>query len=170
MCIRDRNVDDRGQPLQAPVSAATTQALAGRSISTIHDGVLKAAGPVPGSGWTVTASQPSSVAMAPAATFQRILRTTVGVALLLLLLATAFAVRFALRRAADRAALRDSEERLRLLVDGTHDYQLFMLDPQGRIMTWNLGAQRIQGYTETEAAGQHFSVFYTRDQRAAGTV
>ncbi len=163
------NVDDRGQPLQVPVSAATTQALAGHSVSTIHDGVLEAAGPVPGSGWTVTASQPTSVALAPAATFQRILRNTVGVALLLLLLTTAFALRFALRRAADRAALRDSEERLRLLVDGTHDYQLFMLDPEGRIVTWNLGAQRVQGYTETEAVGLHFSVFYPHDQRAAGT-
>jgi len=101
------NVDDRGQPLQAPVSAATTQALAGHSVSTIHDGVLVAAGPVPGSGWTVTASQPASVALAPAATFQRILGRTVGVALLLLLLATIFAIRSALRRATDRAALGD---------------------------------------------------------------
>ncbi|NMM23190.1 MAG: PAS domain S-box protein [Phycicoccus sp.] len=162
------NVDGRGQPLQAPISAATTQALAGRSVSTIHDGVLEAAGPVPGSGWTVTASQPASVALAPAAAFQQILRRTVGVALLLLLLATIFASLVALRRAADRVALRDSEERLRLLVDGTHDYQLFMLDPQGRIMTWNLGAERIQGYTEAEAVGQDFSVFYTDDQRKAG--
>ena len=58
------NVDDRGQPLQAPVSAATAQALAGHSVNTIHDGVLVAAGPVPGSGWTVTASQPASVGTA----------------------------------------------------------------------------------------------------------
>lgn len=66
------------------------------------------------------------------------------------------------------AALRDSEERLRLLADGTRDYGIFMLDPAGRIATWTLGAQRLKGYTEAEAVGQHFSIFYTDQQRADG--
>ena len=160
--------DDRGEPLQAAPSATTKQALAGRSVSTVRDGMFEAAGPVPGLGWTVTAALPSSVALAPTGVFQRSLGGTLGVALLLVLLATVLALRFALRRAADRAALRDSEERLRLLVDGTYDYAIFMLDPHGRIATWNLGAQRMKGYTEAEAVGEHFSIFYTDEQRAAG--
>lgn len=163
------SVDDRGEPLQAPVSATTRQALAGRSVSVEHDGMLEAAGPVPGTGWTVTATQPSSIALAAIGDYQRLLRRTVGVALLLVLLFTALALRFALRRAVERTALRDSEERLQLLVDGTRDYQLFMLDPHGRILTWNLGAERIQGYPASEVIGQHFSIFYTYAQRAAGT-
>jgi diguanylate cyclase (GGDEF)-like protein/PAS domain S-box-containing protein len=160
--------DDRGQPRPVAVSAMTRTALAGQSVSTVSGGALQAAGPVPGSGWTVTAAQPSSVALARAGLFQRILRGTVGAALLLVLLATALALRFALRRAAERAALRDSEERLRLLVDGTQDYGIFMLDPDGRIATWNLGAQRITGYDEAEAVGMDFSVFYSDLQRDAG--
>jgi len=160
--------DDRGQPLRTTPSATTSAALAGRSVSETSDGVLLAAGPVPGSGWTVTASLPSSVALAPADSLQRLLRRTVGVALLLVLLATVLILRFARRRDVERAALRDSEERLRLMVDGTHDYQLFMLDPLGQVVAWNLGAQRIQGYTEAEAVGRHFSAFYTEEQRAAG--
>ena len=123
---------------------------------------------MPGIGWTVTASLPSSVALAPARTFQRSLEITLGIALLLVLLATLLAGRLARRRAVERAALRDSEERLRLLVDGTYDYAIFMLDPDGRIVTWNLGAQRMKGYTQAEAVGQHFSIFYTHEQRAAG--
>jgi diguanylate cyclase (GGDEF)-like protein/PAS domain S-box-containing protein len=64
-------------------------------------------------------------------------------------------------------ALVASEEGLRLLVDGTLDYGIFMLDPDGIIVSWNLGAQRINGYTEAEATGQHFSIFYTEEARAS---
>src|SRR5438309_11621088 len=56
--------------------------------------------------------------------------------------------------------LRFSEERFRLLVEGVRDYAIFMLDPQGRILTWNIGAERLKGYTADEIIGQHFSVFY----------
>ena len=56
--------------------------------------------------------------------------------------------------------LRASEERFRLLVDGVKDYALFMLDPAGRIETWNPGAERIKGYHASEIIGQHFSKFY----------
>ncbi len=54
-----------------------------------------------------------------------------------------------------------SEERFRLLVAGVKDYAIFMLDPAGRVSTWNEGAQRIKGYTAEEIIGQHFSRFYT---------
>jgi diguanylate cyclase (GGDEF)-like protein/PAS domain S-box-containing protein len=64
--------------------------------------------------------------------------------------------------------LAKSEDRWRLLVDGTPDCAIFMLDPAGFVSTWNVGAQRIKGYTEAEAVGQHFSIFYTDESRASG--
>jgi PAS domain S-box-containing protein len=66
------------------------------------------------------------------------------------------------------AALRESEERFRLLVDQVRDYAIFMLDPEGRVETWNVGAARIKGYTAEEIIGQHFSRFYTPEAVAAG--
>ena len=54
-----------------------------------------------------------------------------------------------------------SEERFRLLVDGVEDYAIFMLDPQGHIMSWNSGAERMKGYRAEEIIGKHFSIFYT---------
>jgi PAS domain S-box-containing protein len=63
------------------------------------------------------------------------------------------------RREAEEA-LRESEERLRLIVEGVRDYAIFMLDPTGRVATWNTGAERIQGYRAKEIIGSHFSKFY----------
>ncbi|MBB4040235.1 PAS domain S-box-containing protein [Microvirga flocculans] len=63
-------------------------------------------------------------------------------------------------------ALRESEERFRLLVQGVIDYAIYMLDPQGNITNWNAGAQRIKGYSKDEIVGQHFSKFYTEEDRA----
>src|SRR5712664_3126363 len=57
-------------------------------------------------------------------------------------------------------ALRQSEERFRLLVDAVEDYAIFMLDPQGNIVSWNRGAERIKGYRADEILGRHFSTFY----------
>ena len=65
-------------------------------------------------------------------------------------------------------ALGKSEERFRLLVEGMRDYAIFMLDLSGRITSWNLGAERIKGYTEDEILGRHFSIFYPEQERAAG--
>jgi PAS domain S-box-containing protein len=58
--------------------------------------------------------------------------------------------------------LRQSEQRFRVLVDGLKDYAIFMLDTDGRVTSWNSGAQRITGYTAEEIRGQHFGVFYPR--------
>ena len=65
-------------------------------------------------------------------------------------------------------SLQRSEERFRLLVQGVTDYAIYMLDPDGRITNWNTGAQRIKGYDEHEIVGEHFSRFYTEEEREAG--
>jgi len=64
--------------------------------------------------------------------------------------------------------LRRSEERFRLLVEGVSEYAIFMLDANGRVATWNVGAERIKGYKASEIIGQHFSTFYPRDARESG--
>jgi diguanylate cyclase (GGDEF)-like protein/PAS domain S-box-containing protein len=66
-------------------------------------------------------------------------------------------------------ALRLSEERLTLLIQGVRDYAIFMLDPAGLVVTWNEGAERIKGYAAAEIIGQHFSKFYTPEAVAQGT-
>ena len=71
------------------------------------------------------------------------------------------------RREAEEA-LRASEESFRLLVQGVRDYAIFMLDPAGRIMTWNEGAERIKGYRPQEIIGQSFSKFYLPEDVASG--
>ncbi|MCW2829416.1 MAG: hybrid sensor histidine kinase/response regulator [Aeromicrobium sp.] len=65
-------------------------------------------------------------------------------------------------------ALRQSEERFRLLVEAVGDYAIFMLDPSGRIVSWNTGAERNMGYSSGEVIGQHFGLFYLPDIRASG--
>ncbi|HET7778347.1 MAG TPA: PAS domain S-box protein [Rudaea sp.] len=71
------------------------------------------------------------------------------------------------RRRAE-SALRQSEEQFRRLVQGVTDYAIYMLDIDGRVATWNAGAERIKGYRPDEIIGQHFSRFYTEEDRQAG--
>jgi len=70
-------------------------------------------------------------------------------------------------RAAHEAVLR-SERNFRLLVNGVTDYAIFMLSPQGYVTSWNAGARRIKGYTESEILGVHFSRFYPPEDVTAG--
>ncbi len=72
------------------------------------------------------------------------------------------------QRRAHEEDLRRSEERFRLLVEGVSEYAIFMLDPNGRVSTWNVGAERIKGYAANEIIGEHFSIFYPEDVRASG--
>jgi len=65
-------------------------------------------------------------------------------------------------------ALRESQERLRLLVNGVKDYGIFMLDPTGHVASWNPGAERIEGYRAHEIIGRHFSCFYPPEDVKAG--
>jgi PAS domain S-box-containing protein len=66
------------------------------------------------------------------------------------------------------AATNRSEAQFRLLVRGVTDYAIYMLDPDGLVSSWNLGAQRIKGYAPEEIIGQHFSKFYTEEDRVSG--
>ena len=73
-----------------------------------------------------------------------------------------------IKREAAEASSEIAVEHFRLLVQGVTDYALYMLTPEGNVATWNSGAQSIKGYRADEIVGQHFSRFYTDDDRAAG--
>lgn len=64
--------------------------------------------------------------------------------------------------------LRDREERLRLLIENVEDYEIFMLDPEGLIVLWNLGAEKNKGYSVEEIIGRHHSVFFPPEAVKAG--
>ena len=72
------------------------------------------------------------------------------------------------QRRAHEEALRTSEEQLRLLMGAVEDYAIFMLDADGHVLTWNAGAERINGYRESEVLGRHFSLLFTPEDVAAG--
>ena len=73
------------------------------------------------------------------------------------------AVRDVSERSRTEQALRDAEERIRLMVDGVVDYAIIQLDAKGNVTSWNAGAERIKGYRAKEIIGRHFSVFYSTD-------
>ncbi len=66
------------------------------------------------------------------------------------------------------AARHESDQRFRLFVDGIRDCAIYMLDPQGNVIEWNAGAERIKGFAAGEIIGKHFSCFYTEEDRKAG--
>jgi PAS domain S-box-containing protein len=68
----------------------------------------------------------------------------------------------------DRQNLAESESRYRQLVNAVTDYAIFQLDTKGNVTTWNSGAERIKGYRADEIIGQHFSRFYTNEDKDAG--
>jgi PAS domain S-box-containing protein len=66
------------------------------------------------------------------------------------------------------AGVNQPQDVFRLLVEGIQDYAIFVLDPQGHVMTWNPGAQNLKGYSKEEIVGQHFSKFYPREAVQSG--
>ncbi|HKV69978.1 MAG TPA: PAS domain-containing protein, partial [Gemmatimonadales bacterium] len=66
----------------------------------------------------------------------------------------------------DEEDLRQTAERLRLLVESVADYAIFMLDPEGFVVTWNEGARRLKQYQAREIIGRHFSTFYPPEDAA----
>ena len=62
----------------------------------------------------------------------------------------------------------DDARRLQLLIDGVVDYAVYLITPEGRIASWNTGAQRLKGYDATEIIGQPYATFFTEEDRQAG--
>ena len=71
-------------------------------------------------------------------------------------------------RKRSEGSLRDTEEQFRSLVDAVGEYAIFRLDPDGNVISWNEGAHAIKGYDADEILGEHFSTFYTPEDREAG--
>ena len=67
------------------------------------------------------------------------------------------------------SALRESEQSYRLLLKGVRDYAIYMLDAEGRVRSWNEGAQRIKGYSADEIVGRHFRIFLPRGSARRAT-
>lgn len=78
------------------------------------------------------------------------------------------AIRDITRRKQIEEGLRRSEERYRLLTEEVRDYAIFMLDPEGHVMTWNEGSRRMRGYHADEIIGRHVSIFFTPEEVKAG--
>ncbi|MBI2360743.1 MAG: PAS domain S-box protein [Deltaproteobacteria bacterium] len=87
-----------------------------------------------------------------------VLKTKVGV----------FVDLFHMNEQLKQQAVRQTEERFRLLVESLQDYAIFMIDPEGRVTSWNTGAERIQGFRYEEIIGQSFACFYTIEDQAEG--
>jgi len=71
-------------------------------------------------------------------------------------------------RKISQEALRESEQRFSLLVQGVTDYALYMLSPAGIVTNWNSGAERLKGYSRDEVVGTHFSRFHTPEDQRSG--
>ncbi|MBI4525993.1 MAG: GAF domain-containing protein [Deltaproteobacteria bacterium] len=78
------------------------------------------------------------------------------------------ALRTRLARQRAEAALRESDQRFRMVVEAAKDYAIFMLDPNGRVVNWNSGAERIKDYRAEEIIGEHFSLFYRSEDIQEG--
>src|ERR1700745_2829856 len=66
------------------------------------------------------------------------------------------------------AALSQTAEQFHILVDSVEEYAIYLLDPNGNIITWNTGAEKIKGFSTEEIIGKNFASFYTADDVAAG--
>ena len=92
-----------------------------------------------------------------------------GLALLAMLIGGVLVVIGFRRIAASEGALRRSEEQLRLMISNVRDYAIFMLDPAGKVASWNQGAALITGHGSEEVLGKHFRQFYPPEELKAGT-
>jgi PAS domain S-box-containing protein len=72
------------------------------------------------------------------------------------------------REAAAKGAFHETQQYFQILVNSVVDYAIFMLDPAGKVVNWNPGAERIKGYSAAEIIGEHFSRFYTPEDLASG--
>jgi PAS domain S-box-containing protein len=165
-----------GRLIASPFARA--MALAGRPASatlyspSLRTEVLDAFRPVPGTGLGVFYSETTAVAYAATNHVSRVLLE--GYLVLLAIIVSLAGLVIVMLRRRDRAAqrsedeLRASEERYRLLIAGVTDYAILALDVDGRVTTWNSGAERIKGYRAEEIIGRHCSVFYPPEDISAG--
>ncbi len=138
-------------------------AVMGMAISGMHYAAMQGSSFIPMDAGLVRAGN-GTVGQAPLAFL--IAGTTIMV--LIIGLAAAVVDRFSAERAEREAeALRRSEERFRLLVEGVADHAIFMLDPEGRVANWNLGAGRLIGYGD-EIVGTHYAILHTEQDRDGG--
>jgi PAS domain S-box-containing protein len=138
-------------------------AVMGVAISGMHYAAMQGSSFVPADAVLGRAAH-GAVGQAPLAFL--IAGTTIVV--LIMGLAAAVYDRFSAERAGREAeALRRSEERFRLLVEGVADHAIFMLDPEGRVANWNLGARRLIGYGD-EIVGTHYAILHTDEERRSG--
>jgi PAS domain S-box-containing protein len=91
-----------------------------------------------------------------------------AIACSILLIGVVLFLRASLAALRVQADLNAAVERFRLLVDGVSDYALYLLDPEGRVNSWNAGGQRLKGYSEDEIVGKNYSCFFTEEDRKAG--
>jgi PAS domain S-box-containing protein len=99
----------------------------------------------------------------------RLALTTGGAfSLILVFLADWIIYRSVAARVRAEDAFRESEERFRLFVEGVHEYAIILLDREGRVVSWNAGAERVKGYKTEEIVGRSFSVFYPPEEVATG--
>jgi PAS domain S-box-containing protein len=103
------------------------------------------------------------------ATNEKVDLLSIGLVFALLVLGVYLLAQAVLRESRSMADLRQSEERFRLLVSGVRDYAIFLLDADGKVASWNLGAERIKGYRHAEILGKDYSVFYLPEERESGT-
>jgi PAS domain S-box-containing protein len=91
-----------------------------------------------------------------------------GVAFFIIIVGSILVTASFRRLSRSEQGLRESEERFRLMVSGIKDCAIFMLDPEGRVASWNEGAERIKGYRPEEIIGRHFSCFYRDEDARSG--
>jgi PAS domain S-box-containing protein len=103
------------------------------------------------------------------ATNEKVDLLSIGLVFALLVLGVYLLAQAVLRESRSVAQLRQSEERFRLLVSGVRDYAIFLLDADGKVESWNLGAERIKGYRQAEILGKDYSIFYLPEERESGT-
>jgi PAS domain S-box-containing protein len=95
-----------------------------------------------------------------------IIETLIGLAIAAI--AVGLAYRGSMARSAAEQSLRNSEEKYRLLLDGVQDHAIFMIDPDGQIISWSAGAERINGYSAAEIIGRNRSCFFTAEDTRNG--
>ena len=109
-----------------------------------------------------------AAAAAAGANIARMSEITGALAAAIMIVGCVFLIAISLRAARAREKWRESEEVFRLLVDGAQDIAIYMVDSEGRVSTWNKGAERIKGYAASEIIGQNFSSFFTQADRDNG--